>query len=185
MPLYRQVCDLRIHDLLVIGIAQLDCLGVGAGLKNDVVFVSQTAVDKRWQIVQSAKRWHRSDLTVGKKRPEFRLRIQRNGLPGDLLYFLEFDPTICRHDDHEVLLARSSHNHLCLVLGFNVLSFGDSLGGKRFGMMQNLVPNVILGQTFNKSFWYIHRAPFIEAHRQFPGAPRRTTMVVLETRLLG
>jgi hypothetical protein len=66
---------------------------------------------------------------------------------GYLLYFLQVDSTICRYDDHQVLLARSNHNHLCMVLGFNVLGFGDSLCGKRLGMMQNHVPDIILGQN--------------------------------------
>jgi len=39
---------------------------------------------------------------------------------------------------------------------FYVLSLGDPLCRDSFGMMQNLVTNLIVVQTIDKLFWYFH-----------------------------
>jgi hypothetical protein len=42
--LHRQVCDLGLNDMLVIGILELDGIGMSARLENDVVFLCQPPV---------------------------------------------------------------------------------------------------------------------------------------------
>ena len=39
---------------------------------------------------------------------------------------------------------------------FYVLGLGDPLCRDSFGMMQNLVTNLIVVQTIDKLFWYFH-----------------------------
>ena len=68
----------------------------------------------------------------------------------------KIDLMVCRKRRHQVLLSGFYHDDLGMMPGFHVLGLGDPLCRDSFGMMQNLVTNLIVVQTIDKLFWYFH-----------------------------
>ena len=59
-----------------------------------------------------------------------------------------------------MLAAGFDHNNLGVVAALNkALCLCDCLGGKRFGMVKNLVADLTFIQKFDRSGWYLHKRP--------------------------
>jgi len=76
----RQIFYLRLHDFLVIAIAEFYRFGVSARFEDNVIFLSQTLVHISGHTVEIAKRRRRSDRAVREERLEFPFSLQ-----GDVL----------------------------------------------------------------------------------------------------
>src|SRR5439155_27183052 len=96
LNLHCEVFDPRFHNFLIVTIAEFNRVGVRASLENNVVFLRQTLVHKRWQTIEMTKGRHRSNCAVGEQRLEVLFFSERGSFTSRIPYLFEFDVVICR-----------------------------------------------------------------------------------------